>query len=322
MLVVLVKLHISVRGTAFGFTASARDRAKVLQVRSQDRSLRSVAVFYVLAFAVSWSIVIPQAAASRGLANVQLPAAVGFLSALAPMLAAVLISWRVGGTKELKRLLRSILAWRVTPLWYAVVLLAFPLLALVAVVLSSVMTGHRPDLSASYIHSVFPQFPPNLSPWLLFLPFLIFSIVTTIPEETGWRGFALPRLQRSWGPLLASLVVGSLWGLWHLPDFFYLQAVQSGISFPLFLAGTISTSIFFTWIFNGTGGSLLMVSILHSSFNAGDVFLPLLPQVTGTTLQLALYLALITAVAVILIVFGRLHLKQLSDTDPDPHEDH
>src|SRR5216683_3532719 len=113
MLVVLVKLHISVRGTAFGFTASARDRAKVLQVRSQDRSLRSVAVFYVLAFAVSWSIVIPQAAASGGLINMWLPGAVGFLSPLAPMLAAVLMSWGEGGTAELRRLFRSLLVWRV-----------------------------------------------------------------------------------------------------------------------------------------------------------------------------------------------------------------
>jgi hypothetical protein len=59
-----------------------------------------------------------------------------------------------------------------------------------------------------------------------------------------------------------------------------------------------------------------MVSILHSSFNAGDVFLPLLPQVTGTTLQLALYLALITAVAMILIVFGWLHFGQRSARRP------
>ncbi len=269
-------------------------------MRSQDRTLRSVAVFYLLAFAVSWSIVIPQAAASRGLINLQLPGAVGFISPLAPMLAAVLMSWREGGTADLKRLFRSLLAWRVAPRWYAVVLLGFPLLALVAMVLSFVTTGHRPDLSASYIHSVFPQFPRNL---------------TTIPEETGWRGFALPRLQRSWGPLLASLVLGSLWGVWHLPDFFYLQTVQSDISFPLFLAGTISTSILFTWVFNGTGGSLLIVSILHSSFNAGDVFLPLLPQVTGTTLQLALYLAVITAVAFILIVFGRLRFDQSPPTN-------
>jgi len=284
-------------------------------VRSQNSALRSVALFYLLAFAVSWSIEIPQAAASRGLIHLQLPGAVGFLSPLAPMLAAVLMSWRDGGTPELKRLLRSLLLWRVVPGWYAVVLLGFPLLALVAVVLSFVASGHRPDLSANYVHDVFPQLSRNLSPWLLFLPFLLFSIITTIPEETGWRGFALPRLQRSRGPLLASLVVGSLWGLWHLPDFFYPQAVQSGISFPLFLAGTVATSILFTWVFNRTGGSLVMVSLLHSSFNASDVFLPLLPQVTGTTLQLAFYLALITAVAVTLIVFGRLRDHRSSAMD-------
>jgi membrane protease YdiL (CAAX protease family) len=303
------------------YTAKAEHRAKVLPVGSQDRALRSVAVFYLLAFAVSWSIEIPQAAAARGLIHLQLPGAVGFLSPLAPMLAAMLMSVRQGGIAELKRLLRSLLVWRVAPGWYAVVVLGFPLLALIAVVISFLATGHHPDLSASYVHNVFPQFPSNLSPWLLFLPFLVFSIVTTIPEEAGWRGFALPRLQRRWGPLLASFVVGSLWGLWHLPDFFYPQAVQSGISFPVFLAGTVLTSILFTWVFNATGSSLLMVSILHSSFNAADVFLPLLPQVTRTTLQLALYLALITAVTVILIVFGRLRFDRSSPTKLAPSPD-
>ena len=63
-------------------------------------------MFYLLAFAVSWAIVIPQAAAGRGLINIQPPGAVGFLSPLAPMLAAVLMSWREGGTAELKRLFR------------------------------------------------------------------------------------------------------------------------------------------------------------------------------------------------------------------------
>ena len=275
-------------------------------MRARDSALRSVATFYLLAFAVSWSIEIPQAAAARGLIHVQLPLAVGFLSPLAPILAAMVMSWREGGTTELKRLLGSFLIWRVAAGWYVVVVLGFPLLALVAVTLGFVAGAHRPDLNASYVHNLFPQFSRSLSPWLLFLPFLLFSIVTSVPEEAGWRGFALPRMQRRWGPFLASLVVGSLWGLWHLPLFFYPQAVQSGISFPLFFAGTVSTSILFTWVFNATGGSLLMVSILHSSFNAADVFLPLLPQVTGTTLQLLIYLVVISAVAIILVFIGRL----------------
>ena len=99
--------------------------------------------------------------------------------------------------------------------------------------------------------------------------------------------------------------MGALWGLWHLPLFFYPQAVQSGISFPLFLADTLSTSILFTWVFNGTGSSLFLVSVLHSSFSATDAFLPLLPQVTGTSLQLWLFAAVITAVAAILAMASR-----------------
>ncbi|MEO9006640.1 MAG: CPBP family intramembrane glutamic endopeptidase [Candidatus Dormibacter sp.] len=280
--------------------------ARVPPVQRENVPLRSVAIFYVLAFSLSWLIEILQVAAARGLIHLQLPGAIGFLSPLAPMLAAGLMSVREGGMRGLRHLLGRLLRWRVAPAWYVAVLARFPVLGLVAVSLAYAVSGRTPDFSANYIRSVFPQFPQNLSPWLLVLPFLLYSILTTIPEEVGWRGFALPRMQERWGAVYASLAVGALWGLWHLPDFFYPQAVQSGISFPLFLAGTLSTSILFTWVFNGTAGSLLMVSVLHSSFNATDVFLPLLPQVTGTTLQLWLWVAVITLVAVTLAMARRL----------------
>ena len=275
-------------------------------MRRERGPLRSVAIFYLLAFSLSWVIEIPQAAAARGLIHFQLPGAIGFVSPLAPMLAAMLMSAREGRMPEFRNLLGRLLKWRVAPCWYAAVLVGFPALGLAAVGLASAVTGRMPDFSANYIHDVFPQFPRNLSPWLLFPPFLLYSIVTSVPEEVGWRGFALPRLQERWGAAYASLVVGALWGLWHLPLFFDPRAVQSGISFPLFLAGTLSTSILFTWVYNGTGGSLLLVSVLHSSFNATDVFLPMLPQVTGSTMQLWLYLAAITAVVIIFVLARRL----------------
>src|SRR5262245_39343168 len=250
--------------------------------------LRSVGVFYVLAFSISWLIEIPQAAASRGLLHLQIPGIVAFLSPLAPMLAALLVSVGEGGMREAGRLLSRLLRWQAAPWWWVAVLFGFPVLALVAIGLGFLATAHAPDFSNSYIRTVFPQFPRNLSPWLLVPPFLLYSAITSIPEEVGWRGFALPRLQARAGAVSASLAVGVLWALWHLPLFFYPQAVQSGISFPVFFAATLAGSILFTWVFNGTGGSLLMVSVLHSSFNASNVFLPLLPQVTGTQLQLVL----------------------------------
>ena len=285
-------------------------------MRRERRPLRSVALFYVLAFTLSWLIELPQAAAARGLIHIEVPGFVGFLSALAPALAAIALSASEGGTAAIRRLLGRLLRWRVAPGWYAVAFAGFPMLGLVAVGLASVGARRAPDFSVSYIHDVFPQFPSDLSAWLLLPPFLLYSIVTSAPEEVGWRGFALPRLQERLGAVYASLAVGFLWGLWHLPLFFYPQAVQSGLSFPLFLAGTLSTSILFTWIFNGTGGSLLLVSVLHSSFNATFVFLPLLPQVTGTTRQLWLFVAVITVVAAIVALSGRLQSEPVARQAP------
>lgn len=272
----------------------------------------AILIFYLLAFAISWLVEIPLVAAARGLVHVDLPDSLGFLSALAPMISALVVTARLGGMAGVRRLLGRLLRWRVTLRWYAVALLGFPALALVAIGLGFLLTGQPPDFSNSYIDRVFPQFPRGFSPWLLLPPFLLYSIATTIPEEIGWRGFALPRLQQRYGPLWASLVVGLLWGLWHLPLFFSPDAAQSGISLPLFLVGTVFSSFIFTWVFNRTGGSLLMVVLLHSSFNASNVFLPLLPQVTGSDLQLTLFVGVIAvaATAVAAVELGRGPVEQ------------
>lgn len=263
----------------------------------------AILIFYLLAFAISWLVQIPLVAAARGLVQVDLPDSLGFLSAVAPMISALVVTARLGGMSGVRRLLGRLLRWRVMLRWYAVALLGFPALALVAIGLGFLLTGRPPDFSNTYIDRVFPQFPSGLSTWLLLPPLLLYSIATTIPEEVGWRGFALPRLQSRYGSLWASLVVGVLWGFWHLPLFFSPDAAQSGISLPLFLAITVFSSFLFTWVFNRTGGSLLLVVLLHSSFNTSNVFLPLLPQVTGSDLQLLLFVGVIavasTAVATV-----------------------
>jgi membrane protease YdiL (CAAX protease family) len=274
-----------------------------------DFSLRRVVLFYALAFAISWLIEIPQAAAARGLIDVEIPAALGFVSPLAPMLAAIVLSARAGGRLGVGKLLRPLLRWQVAWYWYVVALLMFPILALLAVSISAVAGGGTPDFSNAYVRSL-SQLPSDLTPWLLLPPFLLFSLLASAPEEVGWRGFALPRLQRRLGAIVASLVVGVMWGLWHLPLFFQPASAQSGISFPLFFAGTLVTSILFTWVFNGTGRSLLLVSLLHSSFNASNAFLPLLPQVTRGTLQISVFLIIVGGAALILAVSGRLEARE------------
>jgi len=104
------------------------------------------------------------------------------------------------------------------------------------------------------------NFLPSLGLAALPLWLLTFGI----GEETGWRGFALPRLQRDRSALSATLILSILWALWHLPQFFYLFEPTIAIGW---LLGLICGAVLLTWLFNSTGGSILIVAIWHGCFN-------------------------------------------------------
>jgi membrane protease YdiL (CAAX protease family) len=96
-----------------------------------------------------------------------------------------------------------------------------------------------------------------------------------IGEEFGWRGYALSKLQNKYGPLIASLVIGSIWGVWHLPSFFAPQGVIGAIAASLgmvflipYVLGTIANSIFMTWLYNKSRASALIAGIVwHAAIN-------------------------------------------------------
>ena len=90
----------------------------------------------------------------------------------------------------------------------------------------------------------------------LFIIFIYQSIIVW-GEEVGWRGFALPSLQIQFHPILASIILGVLWGLWHLPLFWIKGSAQQSMSVQFFVLATVGYSILYTWIYNGTNGSLL-----------------------------------------------------------------
>jgi membrane protease YdiL (CAAX protease family) len=114
-----------------------------------------------------------------------------------------------------------------------------------------------------------------------FLPnVLIGLLLPSLGEETGWRGFALPRLQRRYGPVVATLILGTLHSLWHLPAFF--TAGLGPFGFPRFVAFVLtgaSATFLYTWIFNNARGSILLAMLCHASFNAAaNLVGQLLPQ--------------------------------------------
>jgi membrane protease YdiL (CAAX protease family) len=100
-------------------------------------------------------------------------------------------------------------------------------------------------------------------------PILFFLVVG---EEIGWRGYALPRLLATRSMLSASLILGVLWGAWHLPTFFIPGLPQHSIPFSAFMLLTIAYSMLFTWMYLRTAGSVLIATVFHGSINFSQGF--------------------------------------------------
>jgi membrane protease YdiL (CAAX protease family) len=233
-------------------------------LRTGTNNKKHLIVYFILAYGFSWSIGIPLALAERGIISPILPRWSHYLIAFGPMISALLVAWKFDGRAGLKQLWSSVVRWRVHPGWWVVALSPL-LMGLVIVVILGLFTGSWIDLAAfGDVH-----FLPPLGIGALVLWILTFGI----GEETGWRGFALPRLQDGRSALAATSILALFWALWHLPQFFYLFDPGIAIGWALGLYGG---AIVFAWLFNSTDGSVLIVAICHgavnffTSSNAGD----------------------------------------------------
>jgi uncharacterized protein len=88
---------------------------------------------------------------------------------------------------------------------------------------------------------------------------------SALGEEVGWRGFALPHLQDGHSALTAALILGPVWGSWHLPLWLTGSGSNPLVLFPAFVLSAIALSVLLAWIFNSTGGSLLPIVLLHAT---------------------------------------------------------
>jgi membrane protease YdiL (CAAX protease family) len=212
-------------------------------------------LYFVLAYAFSWAIGIPLALSEKGIIQPILPEWAHYFIAFGPALSAIIVTGTFEGRDGLRRLISRVTCWHVSMRWWAVALL--PLLVGLGTILGlRVISGSWVDwLSFGEVH-----FLPSLGFGALFLWILTFGI----GEETGWRGFALPRLQQSRSAFAATSILAILWALWHLPQFFYLFDPAIAIGWALGLYGG---AIVFTWLFNSTGGSVLILAVCHGAIN-------------------------------------------------------
>ena len=253
-----------------------------------------------LTFGGAWLVWAPLLAAEyAGLTLPVPPIVLIVLGSFAPTLAALFLTWRVAGVTGLRQLLGRAIAWRVAPILYLLAIFGPALVMLLA------MGGHV------LLGGAAPDYPPFGARWLL-VPvnfFLVLLIGGPLGEEFGWRGLALPVLEARFGPPWASLLLGIIWTAWHLPLFFISASAQHGLPFWLFGLLTAALCILLTWVYHGSGDSLLLVMLLHAAVNTWSGPLRISPEAAGSLRPFAL-VVLLTWAAALLVVTGPVLLKQ------------
>ncbi len=251
--------------------------------------------FFALTFALSWAFEIPLVVLGDGIAGSR-GLVLNLLAANVPSVLGIALTAMVLGRGALRKLLGRLLIWRVDPRWYLVVL-GPAVLSGGVVALNALLGGPALSVDVPLLGAV------------IFLAFSVFP-GSALGEEIGWRGYALPRLQAGRSALGASLILGVIWGFYHLPLYFTGQAARPLGLFPLFWVSTIALSVIITWMYNGTGGSLLLVVLLHATFNL-PLTLLIAPLGSQMTLAFSLYVGLLVVAALAVVVWaGPQHLSR------------
>jgi uncharacterized protein len=222
----------------------------------------SVLIFYLLSLGLSCLFIF--------LGYIVFPGALGlvWIGMFGPAASAILMTARIDGRAGIERLLRRLFQWR-APVWVYLFILGMPLAWLIITYFLYPLIGDTSrDAPLVNLAGWLATFPTRLP--LLFGMALLYAVMAT-GEEIGWRGFAQPRLEGRWGALRASLGVGILWGLWHVPAAIdaasVLRRASLWYSIPLFTLSTILFSVIYTWLMYHSRGSLLVVCLFHGWYD-------------------------------------------------------
>jgi len=258
----------------------------------------------VLMFLLTW----PLDLVNSGIVKINLPFILLIFLGWGFGVAAVIMTGLTLGRKEVIALLKRYLQWRVNWKWYLAAFLLEPLLIALGVYGNALITGVAPDFSKIMAYKLFGA---GATLWLFVVPFFLIDIITN-GEEIGWRGYILPRLQAKYSALTSTLILGVVWGFWHLLKFL---PHWNTLLFILFMLHIMAFAVTQTWLYNSTKGSLLLVAIMHASSNTAGIFFPMANTASseniGTYIGYALFEAL--AAAVIIIAAGPAQLSRTKE---------
>ena len=249
--------------------------------------------FYVLAFVISWLGWLPMVAASRGVSLFQHPAfqILLILPALGPTLAAVIVQRVLVGSQGTASWFRSLWRRKINALWL-----------LVAVTLPAILHLADRVVAQTFGFALSSETVGEKTVGLVISAFVI-ALISNPWEEVGWRGFALPRLQARHTAFTATLIVGTLWALWHLPMFFWADNPMSEYPFAVWFVRTVAVAFIYTWLYNSTRGSVLAVTLYHVLDNTYGVLI-------GSGSIAASCLVNGVAAVILIAVFGATNLSR------------
>ena len=208
------------------------------------------------------------------------------ISAVTAMIPSFIISSAYSTKQGVREYLSSLVKPRGGGLWYLGAILIYPALYLLGVVIANA-SGQgvgwlRADIAGTNLGA------------LVAITFLYqFVYGNCVGEEPGWRGFALRKLQSQYSPLVASLIVGFVWILWHLP----LWYIENGAFTATYLVrqflygGAIGVTV--SWLYNRSEGSILAVGLMHTSLNTSVIFLPQTEALNALLIVLAVLVTIL-----------------------------
>jgi membrane protease YdiL (CAAX protease family) len=230
--------------------------------------------FFLLVFILTWVVWVPRASGAH-------LGVVGQAWTWIPAIAALLAAALTGGRGALRELGSRLVRWRVGWQWYVVVILGPATFSLAVAGIYTLFGGSWADAAP----------PAILVGPLVVLPLFLVILTLTdgLGEELAWRGFALPRLLTRYNALAASLILGVIWALWHLPLLWTEGGPMYQLPVWLLLLDVTAKAVLFTWVFLHTRGSVLIAMLFHGATNlflvspevasTGDLGLPVLAMV-------------------------------------------
>ena len=263
-----------------------------------------VAGFFVLTFLIAWSLWLPLGLLAPEQVMLTLP------GAWAPTIAAVILVQLSDGFAGVKKFLKKVLHWRVGLRWYLVVLFGIAAIAYIAIGVGMLFGIPAPEI----------RLPGGLPREALigFLPiFFLVNIFVGGPlaEDIGWRGYLLPKLREHMNALNASLIIGIIWAVWHLPFFIFSEwnAAVGYVPFLWFTMLTTSWSLLFAWVYVNTN-SILMPVLFHAAINTTLGTLGVLGQNNGNLVPLLINILLTwITVGIVVRVYGNDLRRRIAD---------